>query len=227
MKLTIYNGSPRRKKSNSLLLINHFLEGYNSVKPQEVPVYHLAGKRDKQEQLQAFKEAETVIIIFPLYTDCMPGIVKEFIEEIAAQEYTGNKKIGFIVQSGFPEAIHSVYVERYLEKLSRRLKFEYLGTIIKGGVEGIQVMPEGMTKKLFTNFNKLGKYFAETGSFSSEIKQSLRKPYKMSKSRLFAFKALQKTGLTNFYWNGKLKEHNAFDKRFAAPYASESNPAAK
>ena len=72
--------------------------------------------------LKLFQEAEQVLLAFPLYTDCMPGIVKVFIESLEPLcSREGNPDVGFIVQSGFPEAIHSRYVEKYLEKPSLRL----------------------------------------------------------------------------------------------------------
>jgi len=218
MKLAIFNGSPRNKKSNSKILMEHFLEGYRKVTAEEVPVHYLANLAKMDDHVKAFEDAETVIIIFPLYTDCMPGIVKEFIERIAQLKNSSPKKVGFIVQSGFPEGIHSVYVERYLKKLAERQKWDYLGTVIKGGVEGIQIMPPLMTKKLFENFIKLGEYFGQTGEYSQELIDILRKPYKLSKGRLFTFRIGEKLGFTNFYWNSNLKKNNAFEKIFAQPY---------
>lgn len=148
----------------------------------------------------------------------MPGIVKSFFEQIHVIENLRNKKIGFIVQSGFPEAIHSIYVERYLKKLTKRLGCNYLGTVIKGGVEGIQVMPLYMTKKLFKRFYGLGKYFAETGSFSQYLKRKLMVPMRMSKLRRTGFYVLKRTGLPDFYWNTHLKKYGAYAKRFDKPF---------
>lgn len=217
MKLVIFNGSPRYKKSNSKILTEQFLLGYNKIYSDAVPVYYLANLKRREEQTEAFLNAETVIFIFPLYTDCMPGIVKEFFERIAELKFTRSKKIGFVVQSGFPEAIHSVYVERYLNKFTERLQCEYLGTVIKGGVEGIQMMPPWMTNKLFTKFEKLGEYFAKNEVFSEEISNTLRKPFKLSKMRRVVFTAMIKTGWANFYWNSNLKKNGAFENRFDRP----------
>jgi len=220
MKLAIINGSPRNKKSNSTLLMDQFLLGYHSLNPEGVPIHYLANPQLKKEGFAAFMDSEVILIIFPLYTDCMPGIVKEFFESIAEidKNIIRGKKIGFIVQSGFPEAVHSVAVEHYLAKLTKRLQCEYLGTVIKGGVEGIQIMPPFMTKKLFNQFNKLGEYFAKNTAFSPQIKEALRKPYKMSLVRRTLFAMMAKTGLTNFYWNSNLKKNGAYEKRFDRPY---------
>ena len=222
MKLVIYNGSPRYKKSNSRILIEHFLHGYNKICSHHVPVYYIANRKQKDEQKEIFQNAEIVIIVFPLYTDCMPGIVKEFFERVAEFKLASSKKIGYIVQSGFPEAIHSIYIERYLEKYTKRIQCEYLGTIIKGGVEGIQIMPSLMTKKLFSRFQSLGEYFAKNQEFSPEIKKVLRKPFKMSPMRIFLYRLISRTGLTNFYWNSNLKKNNAFGNRFDKPFEDEN-----
>lgn len=218
MKLVIFNGSPRNKKSNSKILIEHFLSGYNSICNETVPIHYLANSKRREEQKEIFRKSEIVIIIFPLYTDCMPGIVKDFFESILELEYPNTKKIGFVVQSGFPEAIHSINTERYLKKLTKRLKCEYLGTIIKGGVEGIQFMPAAMTKKIFGKFYDLGVYFAKNKVFSTEIQASLRKPYKLSPIRIFLFNVVKITGLTNIYWNSNLKKNGAFRNRFDKPF---------
>ena len=221
MQLAIINGSPRYKKSNSQLLTEHFLTGYNTFSTDKVTIAYLANKKSREKALEAFQRVDTVILIFPLYTDCMPGIVKEFIESLARTDHESIKKIGFIVQSGFPEAIHSVAVERYLEKLAGRLKCECLGTVIKGGVEGIQEMPPWMTKKLFRQFRELGNYFAKHQSFSPTLVKAFRKPYKFSPVGRFFIQMMNLTGLGNVHWNSELKKNGAFEDRFARPYAVE------
>jgi NAD(P)H-dependent FMN reductase len=220
MKLTIFNGSPRRNKSNSTLLTHHFLKGYNSHDNHIVDSFYLADTSKTAQHIENFRETDVAIIIFPLYTDAMPGQVKYFLELIDNIESKG-KTVGFIVQSGFPEAHHSIFVERYLEKFARRKGWNYLGTIIKGGVEGIQIMPPSMTNKLFTNFENLGKAFAETGKFDPVITKKLRKPYRLNRLSIAVYRLMILTGMSNYYWNSKLKEHNAFDKRFAQPYLTK------
>lgn len=217
MKLAIFNGSPRQKKSNSTLLIQKFIEGYNDNITDNIDIHYLANISKMSENVEAFREADNVIIIFPLYTDAMPGQVKLFFENIINIDSEG-KKVGFIVQSGFPESYHSSFVERYLIKLSEKMKWNFLGVLIKGGVEGIQIMPPSWTKKLYKDFNELGRYYASTGKFKAEIVRKLRTPYKLGKFRLFYFKAGDALGLTNFYWDKNLKENKAFEKRFDRPY---------
>jgi NAD(P)H-dependent FMN reductase len=220
MSLAIFNGSPRKTQSNSTLLINYFLNGYYDNSTYNHSIHYLAFATKAREHVEAFVEADTVIIIFPLYTDAMPGQVKFFIESLEGVESKG-KKVAFIVQSGFPEAYHATFVEKYLEKLSRKMGWEYLGTLIKGGVEGIQIMPPSMTRELFSDFEKLGSYFARHQCFDPKIAAKMRTPYRFSLTRRIVFRLMMLLGLSDFYWNSKLKQHNAFDKRFDAPYAPD------
>ena len=220
MKLAIFNGSPRRTKSNSTLLIKHFLKGYSNYDNTNIDIHYLADTSKNHLHIKEFAEADTVIIIFPLYTDAMPGQVKYFFESLENIDLSG-KNAGFIVQSGFPEAYHSIFIEKYLEKFSRRMKWNYLGTVIKGGVEGIQIMPPSMTRKLFTNFEKLGEYFAQTGEFDPAVMKKLRKPYRLNFTGRLFLRLMITTGLNNYYWNSKLKANHAYEKRFAQPYVRQ------
>jgi multimeric flavodoxin WrbA len=55
MKLVIFNGSPRNKKSNSKILIEHFLRGYNKICSDLVPIHYLANREQKEERKEIFK----------------------------------------------------------------------------------------------------------------------------------------------------------------------------
>lgn len=219
MDLVIFNGSPRKKSSNSKILIDKFLNGYNTKIKAKIPVYYIIDNKTKEAGLKAFAQADTVLIFFPLYADSMPGIVKEFFENLITLDYKSPKKIGFVVQSGFSESHHSVYLEKYLEKMSNRLGFVYLGTVIKGGVEGIKMMPNWMSKNLFLSFKVLGTHFAISETFSQKIMKKLAKPYKKSRVSRFFFRFFKLIGLADFYWNTQLKKYKSFDKRFDKPYA--------
>lgn len=224
MKLVIYNGSPRGKNSNTKLLLDEFMKGIYKEGKYQVEVFYLAARSQRLEGARAFGSADKVILAFPLYTDSMPGLVKEFIEGLAVYERSkNNPDMGFIVQSGFPEPAHSRHVERYLENLAERLNAKHLGTAVKGGVEGIKIMPAWMTRKLRRNFYLLGEKFNTLGALDRKIIQKLSPREQLSKFNLFIFRIMNKTGMGNFYWNGQLKENNAYAQRFAAPYGPANN----
>lgn len=220
MKLTIINGSPRGKNSNSSVITQWLLEGIGNHKDYETETAYLNRIQDHESTVGKMANSDMVIIIFPLYADCMPGLVMAFIERL--QPLKGSlqgKKLGFIVHSGFPEACHSRYVERYLVWLSKELNADYMGTAITAGSEGFRVMPESMTRKKRSLYNQLGAKMMETGSFDPELSKMISGAERLPKLTLLLYRILGKTGVANFYWNGMLKRNNAYDNRSAKPYA--------
>lgn len=215
MKLTVFNGSPRGKGSNTKVLLGHFLNGFMTTDGNSYELAYLVRVKEHDNFVNLFQDAEQVLLAFPLYADAMPAIVKIFIESLEPLcSRDNNPDIGFIVQSGFPESVHSIYVERYLEKLARRLGCRYKGTVIRGGVEGIQIMPERMNRKLFNSFYQLGESFGKTGEFNNQIVLKLRQPEKITRFQFFFMKFFGHS----LYWNPMLKKNKAFEKRFARPY---------
>lgn len=221
MRLTIINGSPGEKSSNTKILFDQFLKGFVTIPEHQHTEVFLKTEKDPEKLVKFFLDAEYLILGFPLYTDAMPGMVKAFIELIGKHKGENpGLKMGFVVQSGFPEAYHSTFIARYLEKLTERLGCYYLGTVIRGGQEGIKIQPAWMTRKTFGLFTELGQKFAQTGEYNQEIIDKLAQPIHLSGSRLFLYKLMGKIGIGNFYWNNQLKKNKAFDQRFARPYTN-------
>ena len=219
MKLVIFNGSPRTEKSSTKILLDHFIKGFSSNQGNISESYFLRSIRDREMHLKKFIESEYVILGFPLYADSMPSFVKEFMEDLKPYRGKLHKlSIGFLVQSGFPEAAHSRPVERYLEKLTKRLGSKYMGTIIRGNCNRIDMQPAMMAKPVFKLMFSLGKSFGESGVLDKEIMNSLARPEKLKGFSLFLNRVLLKTPLATRYWDKQLKENRAFDKRSNAPY---------
>jgi multimeric flavodoxin WrbA len=219
MKLTILNGSPRGKNSNSDIIIKWLLENIENNPVYETETIYLNKINEHKNTIDKILHVDMVIIVFPLYTDCMPGLVMAFIEKLQSiKEELKDKKFGFIVHSGFPETCHSRYIERYLVWLTKELKSDYMGTVILGGSEGLRIMPESMTRKKRNLFNRLGEKMVKEGNFNTDLIKKVEGRERMSKSALFIYKVLAKTGITNFYWNGQLKRNKAYNNRYARPY---------
>ena len=217
MSLVIFNGSPRGTGSNSKLMADSFLKGFAAESSEESKVFYLIKKKDLELHKEEFKNAEKVIFIFPLYTDAMPGMVKEFFEE--AEEYNSeNKKIGFIVHSGFPEAIHSECLAEYLKRFAEIIKAEYTGTVIAGGTEALKFIDEKMQNKKLVPFYTLGSRYALSSKFDSEITADLRKIHKFNGFILVILRICISLGVFNINWNKILKKNGSMDKRLAKPY---------
>ena len=219
MQLTVYNGSPRGKAGNTEIMLNKVVEGIQSITEVDLTWINLSNRRERAVAHENFPNADLILFGFPLYTDAMPGLTKEFIESLApycARE--ANPRMAFLVQSGFPEACQSRPVERYLEKLARRLNAPYAGTIVKGGCEGVRMMPEQMNRKLFAGLKACGVELAQTGSLDPEKLRKLAKPERYPKIVAPLFRLILKLPMMQSYWNNQLKKNGAFENSFARPF---------
>ncbi len=220
MQLTIFNGSPRGTGGNSELLIQWLVEGVRQNPDINIDILYLNKIGDHENFVNKFKIAESVLIVFPLYTDSMPGIVMAFFEKLQPlRKYMTGLRLGFVVHSGFPEALQSRYVEKYLVWLADELGADYFGTVVMGGSEGISMMPPGMIKKKRALFNELGRRLPEVDIFDAALVRKIAGMEKLGKFRAWCLRIVAKTGIINIYMNNKLKENNAFEERFAKPYA--------
>jgi len=216
-QLTLFNGSPRGRKGNTPLFLREISSGFGG--PSEI--HHLIRLKATNQMVQAFADAECVILGFPLYTDSMPGMVKHFIEALGPLVgRKDNPPFGFVVQSGFPEALHSRYVERYLEKLAARLGSPYLGTIIKGNGEGVRMMPSDATQNLFSNLQAIGASLAESGRFDPIALKAIADPEKFPSILGPIFRIFLRLPVAHSYFDSMLKKNGAYEQRFARPFTS-------
>jgi hypothetical protein len=218
-RLTIFNGSPRGERSVTSFFMKYFIRGFTSVDGNTCEVHSLVHLKDHEAFEQAYAGAECVLLGFPLYTDAMPGIVKEYIERLEPLTGRGkNPPMAFLVQSGFPESLHSRYVERYLEKLAGRLGSPYLGTLVKGGAEAMRSMPENMNQGIFDALFALGRGLAEEGRLDGALLKQAAKPERVSWVYAHVFRLV-----ANGFWDRQMKENQVLSERDARPYEAPRN----
>ncbi|WP_211272943.1 hypothetical protein [Anaerobacillus alkalidiazotrophicus] len=198
-KLVIYNGSPRRSGSNSTLILKKVIEALG----ERVEIRDLK-KRDKWEVwAEDFKSEKDVMFFMPLYVHAMPSHVMEFIEKLQPS----NGSISFFVQSGFPESSQSHYLEAYFQQLALRLRRTYLGTAIKGGVEGLQMRPMKAQEKMIEPIVKTIVNLVLEGNFIPKNIQQLSRPVRLDKGMKILYLLFTKFGLINyFFWDQQLKK---------------------
>jgi len=226
MKRLALNGSPRGERSNSRAIIRWIAEGMVEAGGGTPGILELARTGELPAQREAFLDAEEVLLVFPLYTDSVPGIVKNFIDSLAGADPArlAGKRFAFVVQSGFPESFQSEAVAAYLARLAARLGFTLAGAAIRGNSEGLRLMPPQMTAKVRALFARLGRSLVEEGRFDADAVRRLARPRRLGFFTRLLLVLLKPTGLTDSYWRSMLRKHGAWDRRFDRPYWAAGTP---
>ena len=213
-KLVIYNGSPRRSGSNSALILKKAADALSD----RVEIRDLKEGDKWEEWAEAFKSDNHVMLFMPLYVHAMPSHVMAFIEKLQASKGS----ISFFIQSGFPESSQSHYLEAYFEQLALRLGRTYIGTAIKGGVEGLQQRPAKSQEKMIEPMVRTIVNLMGEGNLNPTDISQLARPIRFAKGIDILVKLLAKIGIINFFWDKQLKENDAYEKRFDCPYFKKS-----
>jgi multimeric flavodoxin WrbA len=223
MKRLALNGSPRGVYSNSRKILSWIFEGMREAGADAPPILDLARVEELEYQRKAFLEAEEVLLVFPLYTDSVPGVVKGFIDSLdgADPRLLEGKRFCFVVHSGFPESMQSEAVTRYLTRLCARMGMILLGSAVKGTSEGFRMMPDNLTGKTRAWFAAIGRSLVREGKFDEEAVGMLARPYRLTLPGKILFVLLSIANLHNMYWNVMLKKHGGWNRRFDRPYAKE------
>ena len=218
MRLLIINGSPKLDKNNTAVLLKSFTEGFKETEGNDVEIFRMNHESAYKDAALRFETEDAVLIAFPLYSYAMPAGVKLFIEEL--EPLLGKcqgKKVGFLVQYGFVEGVHARPLERYLEHISKLLCCDYLGTIIKGGCDGLSKNENG-NKKVRMGAYEIGKTLGATGRFNKQQIDAYAAPEKQKKQNRFLLSAVLKI-LNKVYWEKSFKKNgvtykNSFDKPY-------------
>jgi NAD(P)H-dependent FMN reductase len=220
VKRLLLNGSPRGKDANSRRILAWIAEGLEQAGIARPALVDLAPDPTRAAHLQAFLEADEIVFACPLYTDSMPGLVKAFLEAMAQADSTRlrGKRVAFVIQSGFPEGIHTEALGAYLARLCERLGFVHLGTLRKGNVEGIRMMPPKQVAKIQARFVEAGRELGTEGRFSPERIRAMAEPRTFGWKSLGLARLIGAIVLINYYWNQMLKQHGAYERRFDRPY---------
>ena len=79
MKLYIFNGSPRAKKSNTAKILSYFTKGFLGVNGNKLENVYI-NENNISICIEKAKKADNICIAFPLYILSMPANVKLFLE---------------------------------------------------------------------------------------------------------------------------------------------------
>jgi len=190
MHLVIISCTPRTvKKSNTAKIIEKFKEGFENT----TETFYLSQRNTWDEIRDAFYNNSHILFALPLFVECIPGIMMEFLETLEPKQHPEGMektKIGFILQGGFSEASQLRCGEQYLEKLPVYLNCEYTGTLIKGNMFAVSFMEGKSRESLIRPFADMGGYYAKHAAFPKEAVTEFAQPEYFSKRFIFMFKFL-------------------------------------
>ena len=164
MHVMVINGSPRVEKlSNTARILEKFTAGY-SENGNTYEIYNVSERGKWDEMRDAFSSADNILIALPLYVECIPGLLLEFLETVSPKN---GGKMAFILQSGFAEGAQLRCGEEYLSKLPAMLGCEYGGTLVKGNNFGIRLVEGKDRDKMTEPYREMGRIFGRDGNFFS------------------------------------------------------------
>ena len=196
MHVVIINGSPRVQKfSNTDKIIQAFGRGIQES-GSTYELYSLSNRKEWDAAREAFFSHKQIIIALPLYVECVPSLLLEFLEQQAQsqinmsctesqQEPRSTAKdletlpmerkqpaqLSFILHGGFDEGHQLRLGERFLRSLPKHLGCTYGGCLVRGGSFLIRMRDDKRIKKamdkMLESYAKMGQSFARNGSFNT------------------------------------------------------------
>ena len=162
--LVIINGSPRVEKfSNTDKIIHSFVKGLDEA-GITWELHSLSNHKEWDAAREAFLTHERTLIAFPLYVECVPGLMLEFLETLPA-ERKQQGELSFLLHGGMDEGNEYRLCERFLKGLPVQLGCSYGGTLIHGGSFLIRTSKPEMAAKMVAPYVKMGRLYAQKGNF--------------------------------------------------------------
>ena len=166
--IVIINGSPRVQKfSNTDKIIKSFTQGLESEGISH-ELYSLSNRSEWDKAREAFMNNTQIIIALPLYVECVPGTLLEFLTTIST-ERKQPAQISFILHGGFEEGHQLRLGEKFLQSLPAQLGCTYGGSLIKGGTFALRMRDneyiKKMTQKMLDSYATMSKLFAQSNNF--------------------------------------------------------------
>lgn len=193
--IIIINGSPRIKKnSNTNKIIQAFAEGLEEAGITH-KLYSLSNHSEWDEAREAFITNDNIIIAAPLFVECLPSLLLEFLNTLPT-ERKRPAKLSFILHGGFDEGHQLRLGEKFLKTLPAQLGCTCSGVLVKGGSFLLRNRENSyikkMTDKMLASYTTMGRSFARNGSFSTPEAQKFTGPEKNPKIGVILFNLIFK-----------------------------------
>lgn len=136
INLCIINGSPKKKKSNSAYLANELIKMLNSTVDSKE--YYISDIEKDNSMLEEIIKCNKIIFVSPLYADCFPSTMLDFMssfDDFIKTKNNINPDMYCIVNCGFFEGTQNKTAVKIMENYSKRLHFNWRFGIGVGGGE--------------------------------------------------------------------------------------------
>ena len=175
MHVVIINGSPRVQKfSNTDKIIQSFGKGLEK-EGSTYELYSLSNRKEWEAAREAFVSHEQIIFALPLYVECVPAVMLEFLETLPT-ERQHPAQMSFILHGGFDEGHQLRLGERFLLSLPAQFGSTCGGCLVRGGSFMIRMRDDKKLSKimdqLLDSYIPMGQLFARNGNFlAPEVKK--------------------------------------------------------
>jgi hypothetical protein len=186
----IINGSPRVKKnSNTNKIIDAFGEGLQQA-GTTYDLYSLSNRSEWDRAREAFMTNNNIIIALPLFVECLPSLLQEFLSTLPT-ERRQPAKLSFILHGGFDEGHQLRLGEKFLQSLPAQLGCSCGGVLVKGGSFMLRNRENSyikkMTDKMLASYATMGLSFAQNGNFMTPEAKKFTGPEKNPKIGVLLF----------------------------------------
>ena len=162
--LVIINGSPRVAKfSNTDKIIHSFAKGLEET-GITWELHNLSNRKEWGAAREAYLSHERTLIAFPLYVECVPGLMLEFLETLPTERQQPGE-LSFLLHGGMDEGNEFRLCERFLKELPAQLGCSYGGTLIHGGSFRIRTAKADVVEKMVAPYVNMGRLFAQKSNF--------------------------------------------------------------
>ena len=166
--IVILNGSPRVKKnSNTNKIVQAFGEGLQQT-GVSYDLYSLSNRSEWDGAREAFMTNDNIIIALPLFVECLPSLLLEFLSTLPT-ERKQPAKLSFILHGGFDEGHQLRLCEKILQTLPAQLGCSFGGCLVRGGSFLLRNRENSyikkMTDKMLAAYTTMGRSFASNGNF--------------------------------------------------------------
>jgi hypothetical protein len=184
-KLVMLNGSPKARGGSSGSFGNYVLSKIPEAGVSK-ETHHVGKAVRKEEQwnevVKSLKDADTILLTFPLYWDSLPSHLIKGFERLHTQrqEFDNSPNFYIMVNNGFPEPWHNEIAIEICKSFAHSMNFKWQGALNIGGGAAVAGRPleetGGMTMKLRKTLDTAAQAISHGKPIPSEVKDALSKP---------------------------------------------------